>query len=99
MNNTIIIPPMLCYIYKSQKKEGLYLYLKHKDDFSSLPDPLFKSLGRLQFVMELELTPDRKLAREDPEKVIDCLNDTGFFIQMPPIVMTAPVNTKKNQYH
>ena len=42
---------MQCFIYKSLKKEELYLYLQKKDDFSEVPEPLFNSLGRIEFVM------------------------------------------------
>ncbi len=75
---------MLCYIYKSLKKNELYLYLNDKDDFSALPEALLKSLYPLEFVMELELTPERKLARENSQTVIERINSQGFFIQMPP---------------
>jgi uncharacterized protein YcgL (UPF0745 family) len=75
---------MLCFIYKSLKKEELYLYVDKKDDFSALPEALLNSVGRLQFVMELELTPERKLAREDSVKVLNSLQEKGFFVQLPP---------------
>ncbi|MEQ1622034.1 MAG: YcgL domain-containing protein [Methylococcales bacterium] len=81
---------MLCYIYKSLKKELLYLYVENKDDFSKVPEALFISLGRLEFVMELELSADRKLAKEDVSKVINSLNDKGFFVQLPPTNIPAP---------
>ncbi len=81
---------MKCFIYKSKKQEELYLYIDKKDDFSGLPDALLKSIGEPVFVMELELTPDRKLAREDTAKVIQHLREKGFFVQMPPIKMPAP---------
>ena len=90
---------MQCYIYKSLKKDELYLYLSEKDDFSNLPGALFKSLGQLQFVMELELTPERKLAREDCKKVIDSLNDKGFFVQLPPIFVTESATVKNTKVH
>ncbi len=75
---------MLCFIYKSLKKDQLYLYLDKKEDFSKVPEALFNSLGRLEFVMDLELTPERKLAKEDAGKVLDSLNTQGFFVQLPP---------------
>ena len=61
---------MLCFVYKSLKKDGLYLYLDKKENFSSLPEALLKHVGRMEFVMELELTAERKLARENSEKVL-----------------------------
>ncbi len=90
---------MQCFIYKSLKKDELYLYLKQKDDFSELPQPLLDSLGKLEFVMDLELTPERKLAREDVNKVMDSLAEKGFFIQMPPTNLTPDVNRKNSKLH
>lgn len=82
---------MLCFIYKSLKKEHLYLYIDKKDDFSKVPEELFNSFGKMEFVMDLELTPERKLAKEDAGKVIDSLKTKGFFVQMPPINMPPPL--------
>ncbi|NOT11657.1 MAG: YcgL domain-containing protein [Methylococcaceae bacterium] len=82
---------MQCFIYKSLKNEYLFLYLKIKDDFSKVPVALFSSLGNLEFVMELELSPERKLAKENSAKVIESLNEKGFFVQMPPTKFDAPV--------
>lgn len=90
---------MLCFIYKSLKKDALYLYLDKKDDFSAIPDALFKSLGSLQFVMELQLSPERKLAREDVNKVIASIEGKGFFIQMPPLMALTPIAAANNQLH
>lgn len=75
---------MLCFIYKSLKKDYLYLYITKKDDFSQVPEALFNSMGKIEFVMELELSAERKLAREDTMKVIAGLKEKGFFVQLPP---------------
>jgi len=82
---------MLCFIYKSLKKENLYLYVDKKDDFSKVPEALFNSFGKMEFVMDLELTPERKLAKEDAAKVIVSLTAKGFFVQLPPINLPAPL--------
>ena len=81
---------MRCFIYKSLKKDQLYLYIDKKDDFSKVPELLFKSFGPMAFVMELELTPVRKLVREDAAKVRASLKEKGFFVQMPPTQVPAP---------
>ena len=75
---------MLCYIYKSLKKDELYLYIEKKDDFSNIPDTLLKSFGKPGFVMDLELKTESRLAREDTGQVILQLQEKGFFVQMPP---------------
>lgn len=90
---------MLCFIYKSLKKDELYLYLDKKDDFSALPENLFNSFGPLQFVMELQLSPERKLAREDASKVIASLENKGFYVQMPPVAVPPALRVANNQLH
>ncbi len=90
---------MLCYIYKSQKKAELYLYLNKKDDFSVLPEDLIRPLGQLSFVMELELTADKKLARENAVKVMSALESRGFFIQMPPTIVPLDPQVAKSPLH
>jgi len=90
---------MQCFIYKSLKKDELYLYLPNKDDFSAIPDPLLNSFGRLEFVMELEVTAERKLAREDASKVLVGLQDKGFFVQMPPVIIPGALLLKNSKLH
>ncbi|WP_020158284.1 MULTISPECIES: YcgL domain-containing protein [Methylobacter] len=85
---------MHCFIYKSLKKEDLYLYIDKKDDFSRVPEMLFNSFGKMAFVMDIELTPERKLAREDAGKVIASLREKGFFVQMPPTRIPAPLKVQ-----
>ena len=79
-----------CAIYRSTVKLEAYLYIQEKDDFSAIPEPLRKSLGRLEFVMELELGPERKLARAAVSEVMESLREKGFFLQMPPPDPLAP---------
>ena len=90
---------MQCFIYKSLKKDELYLYLDKRDDFSSVPEALLQSFGRLAFVMELELSPQRKLAREDAGKVIAGIGNKGFFVQMPPTLIPPPLAASNRQLH
>ncbi|NOR79959.1 MAG: hypothetical protein GQ529_03875 [Methyloprofundus sp.] len=83
---------MQCFIYKSNKKDELYLYLDKQDDFSSLPEAILKSIGQPEYVMQLEITPERKLARESATNVIKGIKENGFFIQMPPTIHPAPTS-------
>lgn len=80
---------MQCYVYKSLKKDQLYLYVDQKDHFDHLPEGCLTIFGRLEFVMELNLTPERTLAREDVAKVREQLCTKGFYIQLPPTAMAA----------
>jgi uncharacterized protein YcgL (UPF0745 family) len=76
---------MLTYIYKSSRKDELYLYLAKKDDFTDVPQALYNSMGKAPiFVMELSLTPEKPLARENVITVIKNLQSQGYHVQMPP---------------
>jgi uncharacterized protein YcgL (UPF0745 family) len=76
---------MMTYIYKSSRKDELYLYLAKKDDFSDVPQSLYDSMGKEPiFVMELELSSDRPLARENVVSVMKNIDNQGFHVQMPP---------------
>ena len=75
---------MLAYVYKSLKKADTYVYLSARDDFACLPEPLRTQLGALQFVLEIALTPERKLAMEEPAVVRENLAMRGFHVQFPP---------------
>lgn len=93
---------MKTYIYKSFKKEELYLYITKKDDFSEVPQELYNSMGKEpQFVMELELSQEKPLARENVVTVIKNLETQGFHVQMPPRPEKLGdfVNQKKQHLH
>ena len=75
---------MLAYVYKSLKKADTYVFLAARDDFARLPEPLRTQLGALQFVLEVALDAQRKLAQADPVVVMENLTVRGFHIQFPP---------------
>ena len=83
---------MLAYVYKSQKRADTYVFLADRDDFARLPESLRTQLGALTFVMELELTPDRKLARETAAEVMQNLGARGFHLQFPPSTAVDPLS-------
>ena len=74
---------MFCAIYKSLKKYDTYLYVAAKDDFSRVPESLFRLLGQPVHVIDLELSPERKLAQEDVVEVMKNLQEQGWHLQMP----------------
>ena len=75
---------LLCWIYRSSRKQELYLYMAEKDAFDDLPEALMKQLGKPTLVMELELHPGRRLARAETRQVIADLRARGFYLQLPP---------------
>ncbi len=74
---------MFCAIYKSLKKYDTYLYVAAKDDFSRVPESLMRLLGQPVHVMDLKLSPERKLAQEDVAEVMKNLQEQGWHLQMP----------------
>ncbi len=74
---------MQCFIYRSARKEGLYIYLAKADNFECLPENLLKQASPLELAMELELTTDKKLRREDAAIVMNNIADRGYHVQMP----------------
>ncbi|MBE2210460.1 MAG: YcgL domain-containing protein [Xanthomonadaceae bacterium] len=82
---------MLAYVYKSRKRADTYVFLTGRDDFTRLPEPLRTQLGPLTFVLEVELTPERKLARESAAEVMANLTARGFHLQFPPSLAGDPM--------
>ena len=73
-----------CWIYRSPRKDEMYLYVTNEDDFSSVPQGLLERFGKPVLVMDITLTEERKLAREDVVLVMSNLRSQGFHLQMPP---------------
>ena len=73
-----------CQVYRAMRQDEMYVYIR--DDLSpdNLPKDLLLLVKQLEPVMGLELSPDRKLAREDVKQVIDNLKSQGYHLQMPP---------------
>ena len=75
---------MLCAVYKTRKKEGMFLYIKTKEDFSQVPEILMKQFGHPELVMFLPLDKREQLGRVDKKRLIDALNEQGYYLQIPP---------------
>ena len=73
-----------CWVYRSSRKDEMYLYLSREDGFDSLPAPLQQQFGRPSLVMQLELHSQRRLAREDAARVMQNLRQHGYHLQLPP---------------
>lgn len=85
---------MQAYVYKSQRKQDTYVYLAARDAFDAIPDVLKATLAPFAFVLEVALTPDRRLALADADQVRANLQARGFHLQMPPPPV-APVKVPR----
>ena len=75
---------MLCAVYKSPRKEGTYLYVERRDDFSAVPEALLKTFGTPTLVTLINLAKREQLAHADIAKVTLALQQQGFYLQLPP---------------
>lgn len=75
---------ILCSIFKSVKKDGMYLYVPRKEQFAKVPAPLLEMFGRPAHVMDMLLQPGKKLANAEIDKVMNEIREKGFYLQMPP---------------
>lgn len=75
---------MKCSVVRSSKKDYTYIYLLEGHDFDDLPIALKQVFGEPEFVMNLALSPERKLAYEDVNEVMNNLSEKGYHLQMPP---------------
>ena len=76
---------MQAYVYKSSRRADTYVFLAERDGFARLPAPVLQGLGTLEFVLELALDPERRLARADAAVVRGNLATHGFHLQFPPV--------------
>lgn len=73
------------WIYKGSRRAETYLYVPGENDFSRVPAELLEAMGRLELVMELAVNEQRRLARADAKTVIKSVQNTGYYLQLPPV--------------
>ena len=74
--------PVTCWIYRSNRRDELYLYLAKENAFNEIPAELMDRFGTPTLVMELDLHPGRRLEREETARVIANLREQGFHLSM-----------------
>ena len=84
---------MHCYVYKGNKKDDHFLYLGQEFDQQNLPNKfpqaILSLMGELSFVVEFDLSADRKLPQADAAHVLADIEAHGFYLQMPKQDMNA----------
>ncbi|MCF6318070.1 MAG: YcgL domain-containing protein [Proteobacteria bacterium] len=86
---------MICNIYRSDTKSGLYIYLAKGKAISDLPEELVKKLGKYTEVMELDLDKRSQLANEDINVVKANLKEMGYHLQIPNDIVKNVIDYKK----
>lgn len=73
---------MSVFVYRSSNKNNWYLFIRERDVFDNVPQPLLKLLGKLEIALEFDLHPQRKLARGNTDQVIEDLTEKGYHVQI-----------------
>lgn len=76
---------VICQIYRSRREEGMYLFVKKSEGLAPVPEALLQRFGPPEPAMVLKLTPEKKLARADTARVIQALEQQGYYLQLPPL--------------
>ena len=76
--------PVICSVYRSSRKEGMYLYVAKQDACDKVPESLMTLFGRPELAMTMLLAGDKQLARTTGEDVLKAIAEQGFYLQMPP---------------
>ena len=75
---------MNCFVYRSKRHKGMYLYLSEKDNIDIIPKSLRTLLGDIEFSFKFDLDKNRKLMQSEAKEVIELMQENGYFLQMPP---------------
>ena len=75
---------ILARVYKGSRRDDTYLFVPARERLERVPCALLETMGRLEFVLEIELHRRRQLARADVRTVMRNLEFEGYHLQMPP---------------
>ncbi|EWH00130.1 YcgL domain-containing protein [Halomonas sp. BC04] len=75
---------LLCEIFKSSRKEEMYLYVDKRQGLKEVPEALLERFGKPVPTLTLILTPDKPMARAKASDVIAAIREQGYYFQMPP---------------
>ena len=62
---------LVCQVFRSSRKQEMYLYVDKSRGLQDIPDALMAQFGEPTPVMVLLLTPEKKLARANVAAVLD----------------------------
>jgi len=75
---------LLCEVFKSSRKQEMYLYVERSQGLENVPASLLEQFGEPIPVLILQLTPERHLARVEAAAVLAGIAERGFYLQLPP---------------
>ena len=75
---------LLCEIFKSSRKDEMYLYVDKRKGMETVPEARMETFGKPVPVLTMMLTADKPLARVKAADVMAAIEEQGFYLQMPP---------------
>jgi uncharacterized protein YcgL (UPF0745 family) len=75
---------LLLAVYKSSKKDEMYLYVPKADGLKHIPEALLQVFGTPIHVLDMPHKLGRDLARISSDKLRNEIAEKGFYLQMPP---------------
>lgn len=78
------MPKRLCEIFKSPRRDEMYLYVDRVQGLADVPEALLERFGTPVSVAVLMLSDDKSLARARASDVLAAIASQGFYLQMPP---------------
>lgn len=76
----------LCTVYRSPRKEEMYLFVDRREGLERVPEELLERFGEPEVVLILKLDEGRRLARAEAGAVLEAIAEQGYYLQMPPPV-------------
>ncbi|HSG88893.1 MAG TPA: YcgL domain-containing protein [Pseudomonadales bacterium] len=74
----------LVQVFRSSRKEGMYLIVDRAEGLARLPEALLGRFGRPEPSLTFMLTPERPMARAEAPVVLKAIAEQGYWLQMPP---------------
>ncbi|WP_280540035.1 YcgL domain-containing protein [Chromohalobacter sp. 11-W] len=74
----------LCEIFKSPRRDEMYLYVDRARGLTDVPEALLERFGKPVSVTVMMLSEDKTLARAKAGDVLAAIETQGFYLQMPP---------------
>ncbi|MBT0587459.1 YcgL domain-containing protein [Alteromonas sp. SM 2104] len=74
---------MFCSVYKTPKKQGMFLYVPVANDFADVPAALMEKFPNPQLVMHIPEKTNKSL-HIDKAVLSAAFEHDGFYLQMPP---------------
>ncbi|MDT8895718.1 YcgL domain-containing protein [Halomonas sp. I1] len=75
---------VLCEVFKSPRKDEMYLFVDKRMGLAEVPEALLEHFGEPIPAMSLLLTEEKVLARTTGAAIMAAIAEKGYYLQMPP---------------